>query len=160
MGGRNYRAEGYYNISNGKLTVLRGSRTVRTEPPSFKQYYKKAASIRYELINRGIISNYEFVEDFTFEIPFHAAATVQANGQAGEKAWKTIDGTSIEEIVDKNKNLEQFKDYLATFISGITKSDTDKVIKQFQEQFPLENLKSLTLEEYDKTGKKYSLLCN
>lgn len=157
MSGRNYKAEGYYNMSNGKLTVLRGSRVVRTEPPSFRQYYNKAANIRDELINKGIISNYEFVEDFTFEIPFHAAATVQANGQAGEKAWKTIDGTSIEEIIDKNKNLEQFKDYLSTFISDITKSDTDKVIKQFQEQFPLENLKNLTLEEYDKTGEKNTL---
>lgn len=75
MSGRNYKAEGHYNVEDGKLTVLVGSRVVREETPSFRKYYINVAKIRDSIIDKGIISNYEFIEDYTFEIPYHASGT-------------------------------------------------------------------------------------
>lgn len=157
MSGKNYNAEGYYNISDGKLTVLKGSRVVREEPLSFRQYYNNVAKIRDELINKDIISNYEFVGDYIFEIPFHASGVVQANGQAGGKAWRTVDGITIDNILNRKKHFEEFKEFLKTFKSDVNKEKTDKVIEEFQTRFPLDNLRNMTIEEYDKTGDKTTL---
>lgn len=154
MSGRNYNAEGFYNVLDGKLTVLAGSIIVREETPSLRKYYINVARIRDDLIDKGIISNYEFIEDYTFEIPFHASGVIQANGQAGGKAWKTSDGITIDELITKNKNLEDFKRFLKTFKSDVIKKKTDQVIKDFQSKFPLEKLRDLTIEEYDRTGDK------
>lgn len=157
MSGRNYDAEGYYNLSDGKLTVLEGSKVVREETPSLRKYYINVARIRDLLIDKGIISNYEFIEDYTFEIPFHASGVIQANGQAGGKAWKTADGITIDDMINNNKNLERFKRFLKNFKSDVTKEKNDEVIEAFQLKFPLENLRDLTIEQYDKTGDKTTL---
>lgn len=157
MSGRNYTAEGHYNVLDGKLTVLEGSRIVREEAPSFRKYYINVAKIRDILIDKGIISNYEFIEDYTFEIPYHASGVIQANGQAGGKAWKTVDGITIDDIISKNERLEDFKKFLNNFKSDVTKEKNDKVVRDFQSRFPLESLRDLTIEEYDKTGDKTTL---
>ncbi len=157
MGGRNYKAEGHYNIFDGKLTVLRGSRVVKEEPPSFRQYYNSVSKLRDDLIEKGIISNYEFMMDYTFDIPYHASGVIQARGEAGRKAWKTLEGLTIDDILSKNKHLENFKKFLSTFVSDVTKLETDKIIQEFNLNFPLEDLKDLTIEQYDKTGDKTTL---
>lgn len=157
MSGRNYNAEGYYNLIDGKLTVLKGSRIVKVEPPSLRQYYNNVAQIRESLIEQGIINNYEFIEDYTFDIPFHGSGVVQANGQAGKEAWKTLEGRTINDIEEKDKNLKDFREYLSKFKSDISKKEIDRVIKDFQERFPLEDLRNLSIEEYDKTGDNTTL---
>lgn len=157
MSGKNYKAEGYYNLEDGTLKVLRGSVVVSEEPPSFRKYYANVGRIRSELIDKGIISNYEFVDDYTFDIPFHASGVVQANGQTGEKAWKTRDGKTIEEIKSKFQHLENFKSYLSEFKTEREKMNIDKIIEDFQQRFPLKELRNLKIEEYDRTGDRTTL---
>jgi len=157
MSGRDYDAEGYYNFLDNQLTVLKGSRIVKVEPPSFEKYYSNVAKLRRKLIDQGIISNYEFIEEHIFDIPFHASGVIQANGQSGWKAWKTIEGNSLEEVLDKSNNLRVFKEYLSKFKSDISKEDIDRVIEEFQEKFPLEKLRNLSIDEYDKTGDSSTL---
>lgn len=157
MGGRNYQAEGFYNLKDGSLKVLKGSRVVREEAPSFRVYYHNVAKMRADLIKDGVIQDYEFVEDYTFDIPFHASAIIQTNGQAGHKAWKTSDGITIEAILTSKDNLDKFKSFLDLYRPSKNKKEIDKIIKDFQERFPLEKLKELSIEEYDKTGDNTTL---
>lgn len=157
MGGRNYQAEGFYNLKDGSLKVLKGSRVVREEASSFRAYYHNVAKMRADLIKDGVIQDYEFVEDYTFDIPFHASAIIQTNGQAGHKAWKTSDGITIEAILTSKDNLDKFKSFLDLYRPSKNKKEIDKIIKDFQERFPLEKLKELSIEEYDKTGDNTTL---
>lgn len=113
--------------------------------------------MRDDLFDKGIISNNEFVEDHTFELPYHGSCVITTNGHSGEKVWKTADGISIAEIKNRNANLENFKSFLKNFKSDRTFEKTDQVIRDFQSKFPLEKLKELTIEEYDKTGDKATL---
>src|SRR5690625_26372 len=160
LSGADYRATGDYNIETNQLTVHAGSQIKSDENASLRKYYENVAKIKDELIEKGIIVDDQFTVDYKFDHVFHASAIVSSYGKAGRKSWKLRDGRTIETLEQNQKNIEQF----LTFYNDYTIPDLDakrrkeeKTVREFQELFPLERLKNLTLEEYDSRGSKQSL---
>lgn len=157
LSSKNLKAEGLYNIKDNTLKVLKGSMVAKEETNSFRKYYENVARLRDRLIEEKVIQNYEFVEDHVFEIPYHASAVILTNGTAGNKSWKTRDGKTIDEIIEYHKRIEDFKEFYKDFELDINPKEVEECIAKFNEDFPLDNLLDLSLEEYDKKGSKDSL---
>ncbi len=69
LSSKNLKAEGLYNIKDNTLKVLKGSMVAKEETNSFRRYYENIARLRDKLINRKIIQNYEFIEDYVLKYP-------------------------------------------------------------------------------------------
>ncbi|MCF6462926.1 AAA family ATPase [Clostridium sp. Cult1] len=157
LSSKNLKAEGLYNIKDNTLKVLKGSMVAKEETNSFRRYYENIARLRDKLINRKIIQNYEFIEDYVFEIPYHASGVILTNGTSGNKNWKTRDGKTIDDLLEYQYRIEDFKKFYKDFKLDIDPKEVDDCITKFNEDFPLENLLDLNLEEYDKKGSKDTL---
>ncbi len=157
LSSKNLKAEGLYNIKDNTLKVLKGSMVSKEETNTFRKYYESNAKLRDKLIEEKIIQGYEFMEDYVFEIPYHAAGVILTNGTAGNKSWKTRDGKTIDEILEYNKKIEDFKEFYKDFKLDIDPEEVEDCITKFNEDFPLDNLLNLSLEEYDKKGSKDTL---
>lgn len=155
--GRDFKGEGIYNLDDGTLKLLKGSIIVKNETNSYRQYYQSSAKIKDELIERGIIVDNEFMEDYIFDIPFHASSILSSYGTSGNKAWKTREGKDIDQIKEAYKNIDKFKEYYKNFKLDKDPEKIEKTIEDFNRKFPLEELKDLKIEEYDKLGSKETL---
>lgn len=155
--GKDFKGEGIYNMEDGTLKVLKGSKVVQNEAPSFRKYYQNSTRIKDQLIDSEIIVDYEFIEDYLFDKTFHASSILSSYGVAGNKAWKTIEGKDIDQIKEEQKNIGVFKDYYKKFKSKENMEEIEDTIKEFNRQFPLEKLPDLKIEEYDKLGSKKTL---
>ena len=155
--GKDFKGEGIYNMEDGTLKVLKGSMTVKNEIDSFRKHNLPRALQRDELIDKGVIVDNEFVEDYLFEKTYHASTILSTYATAGNKAWKTIQGKTIEEITEAQRNIDTFKRYYKKFKSKENMEEIEDTIKEFNRQFPLEKLPDLKIEEYDKLGSKKTL---
>lgn len=155
--GKDFKGEGIYNLDDGTLKLLKGSVIVKDETNSFRQYYQSSAKIKDELIERAIIVDNEFMEDYIFDIPFHASSILSSYGISGNKAWKTREGKDIDQIKKAYKNIDIFKKYYKDFKLDKDVEEIKKAIEEFNRQFPLEELPDLKIEEYDKLGSKKTL---
>ena len=154
LSSKNLKAEGLYNIKDNTLKVLKGSMVAKEETNSFRKYYENVARPRDRIIEKKIIQNYEFVEDYVFEIPYHASAVILTNGTSGNKSWKTRDGKTIDEVLEYQKRIEDFKEFYKDFKLDIDPKEVEECIIKFNENFPLDNILNLSLEEYDMKGSK------
>lgn len=75
--------------------VLKDSKISYDTTPSLSQSIK---NIRLDLIDKKIIENYIFSEDYIFSSPSYAAATVLGRSANGLTEWKTIDGRILKNI--------------------------------------------------------------
>lgn len=75
--------------------VLKGSKMADSHTPSLSGTLK---NLREELVRKGTISNYEFMEDFIFSSPSYAAAVVMGRSANGLTEWKTIDGRILKNL--------------------------------------------------------------
>lgn len=157
LSSKNLKAEGLYNIKDNTLKVLKGSMVAKEETNSFRKYYGNIARIRDKLIKEKIIQSYEFIEDYVFEIPYHASGAILTNGTSGNKNWKTRDGKTIDEVLEYHKRIEDFKKFYKDFKLDINPKEVEDCITKFNEDFPLDDLLALRLEEYDKKGSKDTL---
>lgn len=157
LSSKNLKAEGLYNIKDNTLKVLKGSMVAKEETNSFRKYYENVARPRDRIIEKKIIQNYEFVEDYVFEIPYHASAVILTNGTSGNKSWKTRDGKTIDEVLEYQKRIEDFKEFYKDFKLDIDPKEVEECIIKFNENFPLDNILNLSLEEYDMKGSKDTL---
>lgn len=158
--GKGYSGEGIYRIDDDSLTVLKGSQIVKEETESYRKYYGASARTKAELVEKGIIHNQKFTEDYTFESVFQAASILSSNGKAGNKSWKTEDGKTIEELLAIHNHIEEFKNYATGFDHENKGKDPEKyqqTINDFKERFPLEELPNLPIEQYDQLGSKDTL---
>lgn len=161
LSGADYKATGNYNIETDGITVLAGSQIKSAENASLREYYPNVARTKDDLIKQGIIVDYQFTEDYEFNDVFHASAIVSSYGKSGGKAWTLKDGKTIERLEQTQKNIHSFLKFYNNYkISDLKekRQNIRKNVNEFQELFPLERLKNLTLEEYDKRGSKQSLM--
>ncbi len=75
--------------------VLKGSKIANTETPSLGNSIKNS---RDELIQKNILSNFEFTEDYIFSSPSLAASFVMGRAANGLTEWKTSDGKILKSI--------------------------------------------------------------
>lgn len=155
--GKDYSGEGIYNIQDESLKVLKGSVVVKNETNSFRKYYQSVARMKDDLISKGIIVDNEFTEDYLFDKTFHASSILSSYGTAGNKAWKTREGKTIDEIIEGKNNIDKFKYYYRNFKLDIDAKEVERTIDEFNKRFPLEELAYLKIEEYDKLGSRKSL---
>lgn len=75
--------------------VLKGSKIADSMTPSTSPSFVK---FREDLIEKGIIVDLEFNEDFIFSSPSYAAAIVMGRNANGLTEWKTSDGRILKSI--------------------------------------------------------------
>ncbi len=155
--GRDFEGQGIYHITDGTLKLFKGSKIVSSENSSFRKHFRVPARLKDQLIEKGIIVDNEFMEDYVFDIPFHGSAILSSYGEAGNKAWKTKEGKSIEQIIESYRNMGIFRDYYKNFKLDINPEDIETSIDKFNQAFPLEKLPALKIEDYDRRGSKNTL---
>ena len=75
--------------------VLQGSKIANSVTPSISKSIK---DVRIDLINKSIIVDYEFKEDYIFSSPSYAATIVMGRSANGLTEWKTIDGKILKSL--------------------------------------------------------------
>ncbi len=75
--------------------VLQGSKIANSVTPSISKSIKE---FRLDLINKNIIVDYEFKEDYIFSSPSYAATIVMGRSANGLTEWKTIDGKILKSL--------------------------------------------------------------
>ena len=75
--------------------VLQGSKIADSVTPSISKSIK---DVRLDLINKSIIVDYEFKEDYIFSSPSYAATIVMGRSANGLTEWKTIDGRILKSL--------------------------------------------------------------
>lgn len=81
-----------------QFIVKKGSIISTDTTPSFQSNY---ALLRNELIEKGIVKNGVFVEDYAFDSVSAAACVVGGRSANGRREWSTIDGVPYSKIVGK-----------------------------------------------------------
>ena len=75
--------------------VLQGSKIADSVTPSISKSIK---DVRIDLIDKNIIVDYEFKEDYIFSSPSYAATIVMGRSANGLTEWKTIDGKILKSL--------------------------------------------------------------
>ena len=75
--------------------VLQGSKIANSVTPSISKSIK---DVRIDLIDKNIIVDYEFKEDYIFSSPSYAATIVMGRSANGLTEWKTIDGKILKSL--------------------------------------------------------------
>ena len=78
-----------------QFVVKKGSKISTDTTPSFQSNY---AILRDKLIEKGIIKNGNFVEDYAFKSVSAAASVVGGRSANGRREWSTIDGIPYSKI--------------------------------------------------------------
>jgi hypothetical protein len=93
--GRTFDAKGEIDVSTRKITIFKGS---VINPRKTDVYGEYTTNLKQTLINKGILVNNEFTEDFTFDYPATASALVSGS-RAGYKVIKLVsNGKSIRNL--------------------------------------------------------------
>ena len=93
--GRTFDAKGEIDVSTRKVTIFKGS---VINPRKTDVYGEYTTNLKQTLINKGILVNNEFTEDFTFDYPATASALVSGS-RAGYKVIKLVsNGKSIRNL--------------------------------------------------------------
>ncbi len=81
------------------FAVLKDSSIASSIVPSFP---KNLLQLRNSLIEKGMIQNNKFVQDYIFTSPSLAAAVVMGRSANGRTEWKNKDSKSIKDIEEEN----------------------------------------------------------
>jgi hypothetical protein len=93
--GRTFYAKGEIDVATRSVTIFKGS---VINPAKTDVYGEYTTNLKQTLINKGILVNNEFTEDFTFDYPATASALVSGS-RAGYKIIKLIsDDKSIRTL--------------------------------------------------------------
>ena len=93
--GRTFNANGEIDVSTRRVTIYKGS---VINPLKTDVYGEYTTNLKQTLINKGILLNNEFTEDYTFEYPATAAALISGS-RAGYKVIKLVsNGKSIRNL--------------------------------------------------------------
>jgi hypothetical protein len=84
--GRTFNAKGEIDVSTRRVTIYKGS---VINPLKTDVYGEYTTNLKQTLINKGILLNNEFTEDYTFEYPATAAALISGS-RAGYKVIKLV----------------------------------------------------------------------
>jgi hypothetical protein len=94
--GRTFNAKGEIDVSTRRVTIYKGS---VINPLKTDVYGEYTTNLKRTLIDKGILVNNEFTEDFTFEYPATASSLISGS-RAGYKIIKLVrNDKSIQEIL-------------------------------------------------------------
>lgn len=149
-----------YNTETKEVVVKKGSKILNFYQRECKDSLAKSYIKKVEEIKKDgtIIQEDVFAKDYTFSSLSAAASVVQGNNRNGRETF-LIENTNsaVGSILDNETDLiEYIYDHLDEYeeIEQEAKEQTE----QFQEKYPLEDLKNLTLEEYDRNGNSNSFM--
>ena len=94
-------AEGMYGSLN-HITVMAGSR-VSHDSNLAEKGWKRAAKLRQVLIEKGIIRDRTFTQDYEFGNPSEAASVICGRHLSGNDMWRTEDGVKLGELLKKGE---------------------------------------------------------
>lgn len=147
----NIKANGVFDIDTNTLTVLKGSSYRITEEEIKEKRYRKTQE---DLMEKKIIEDGFFIEDYTFNSPSSAATIILNYPINGRTAWKTEEKISLKAYSHREELLKYIK-------NNINDSDQldyieicNNTIEEITTMFPLEELKTLPIEKWDKRGSK------
>ena len=148
---KNAKADGVYDFDTQKLTVKEGAIFEEEISEGFRKHpYLKH---RRELLDSEAVEDFRLIQDYEFNSP-SAAAAIIVGRPMGPQDWKTSEGITLKRLIERRERLDDFK----SFINENKHFKADETylqeIKEFKKKFPLEKIKNLTLEEYDKTGSR------
>ena len=95
----NVDATGEYNIENGHLTVMEGSKL--SERISYSDKFRGARTI--ERNREGVVFNGVLKQNIEFKSASTAANFVTGSSTNGLTAWKTENGTKLKDILSAEK---------------------------------------------------------
>ena len=84
--GRIFNAKGEIDVSTRRVTIYKGSVINPLKTDVFGEY---TTNLKQTLINKGILVNNQFMEDFTFEYPATASSLISGK-RAGYEIIKLI----------------------------------------------------------------------
>jgi len=148
---KNAKADGVYDFDTQTLLVKEGAIFEEEISESFRKHpYLKH---RRELLDSEAVEDFRLIQDYEFNSP-SAAAAIIVGRPMGPQDWKTSEGITLKRLIERRERLDDFK----SFINENKHFKADETylqeIKEFKKKFPLEKIKNLTLEEYDKTGSR------
>ncbi len=149
-----------YDTQTEEVTILKGSKIVNFATRNLgdsltTSYIKKIDEIKN---NTKIIQDNTFVQDYTFSSLSAAASIIEGSSRNGKETFILEDTNKpISSILDKNNNLiEYIYENIDEYDDIIKISEIET--EEFCKSYPLEKLKNLKLEEYDKIGNKTSFM--
>jgi len=88
---------------DGKVVVRKGSQSIKENVPSISNSF---SSLRAALVEQGVLidqgESYTFEQDYTFDSPSTAAATVMGRNANGRTEWKTEGGITLKELQEQS----------------------------------------------------------
>jgi MoxR-like ATPase len=152
---KNSRAEGIYDKNNGSIKVLPGAIFEKQVSEGFQTHnYLK---LRKQLLNSGKVEEYISNEIIEFSSLSAAAAVIGGRPAAGPKEWKLEDGKTLKEYLEISERVDYFIDYFHKHKNRKIQQKSLDQAKYIRNSFPLERIRNMTLEEYDKKGSRSSL---
>lgn len=152
---KNAKAEGIYNNNTGMIIVQPGANFERIISDSFEKHnYLK---LRMQILNSDKVQDYKSIAEIEFSSLSAAAAVIGGRSAAGPKEWKLEDGRTLKEYLELDEKVNYFIEY---FHKNMNKQINPKSLKQaefIRKAFPLESIKDMSLEQYDKKGSKNTL---
>ncbi len=149
---KNAKAEGTYDLNTKKVHVKKGAIFEQGVTDSFinHNYYQR----RLDLLNSDKVKEFVLQEDYTFNSLSAAAAIIGGRAATGPQEWKTDDGFTVKEIEMRRQNIDDFIKFFNDNKGHQTNDEFKREIEAFKEKFPLDKIKTMSLEEYDQTGSK------
>lgn len=149
---KNAKAQGLYNTDDNSLLVFKGAIFERDIAESFKKHnYIKE---RNKLFDLGLIKNNILQQDYLFDSPSAAAASIGGRSAAGPLIWKTEDRITLNDYMSRNQGIGDFDFY--TYYIGYKENHIDlandhlmeELHNEFIKEYSIEKIQNLKLEEY------------
>jgi len=150
------KAEAEINTETKEVTIFSGS--VINPNSDNNSFSTKNKQLKDELIEKGVINNNIFVQNFTFKNPSTAASIIKGYSEG-------YDGFTLQKTNQPLSQLLQSKPTLIDYILKEYSSEKEinwtgrESLSRFRAFFPnVEIFKSLTWEKYDKSKDKTTLM--
>ena len=148
------KANGIFDVETNALTVLKGS-SYRIAQDEIKE--KRYRKTQEDLIEKKVIEDGYFLEDYTFNSPSGAATIILNYPINGRTAWKTEEKISLK----AHSHREELIKYIRNNINDSDQLEyieiCNKTVEEITTMFPLEELKTLPIEKWDKRGSRETM---
>jgi hypothetical protein len=152
---KNAKAEGMYDFEKDNINVLKGAIFERQVADSFVTH--NYIKLRNKLLNSGKVIDFKSVEDIEFRSLSAASSVIAGRASNGLSEWKLEDGRTVKEFIFYKEKINQFIEY---FNANKLRKINPKSVAQAMnivEIHPIDKLREMKLEDYDKKGSKKSL---
>lgn len=152
---KNASAEGLYSLDEDNVLVYKGAIIENPVSEGFVSHnYNK---LRSKLINNGVIVDYVLQEDYLFSSTSAAAAVIGGRSAAGPIEWRDKDRNTIKDLQIQRERLSLLMQYFQDNRDYYPDNEVLDEAKSLSEQYSMESLNLLTIEQYDNPGEYNSV---